>query len=155
MIRTVLVATDGSAAAEVAVRTAADLRTSLGPTAYLHIAGVVHYADVPAVLAKQPDGAPDLLGDQIAEALAEAAAIAQVAGVPFEVHRVEGDIVAAIMACAEAVKADILVSGALGRGRLARFVLGSITEKLVRTTHLPVVVVTRDSEVHGEALSTS
>jgi hypothetical protein len=29
-------------------------------------------------------------------------------------------------------------------------VLGSITEKLVRTTTLPVVVVTRNSEVHGE-----
>ena len=151
MIRTVLVATDGSEAAEVAVRTAAELALSLGPTAYLHIAGVVHYADVPSVLAKHPEGAPDLLGDQIADALASAAQIAQAAGVPFEAHRVEGDIVAAILACAEAVKADILVSGALGRGRLARFVLGSITEKLVRATTLPVVVVTRNSEVHGEA----
>jgi nucleotide-binding universal stress UspA family protein len=150
MIRTVLVATDGSEAAEVAVRTAAELTLSLGPKAYLHIAGVVHYADVPSLLAKHPAAAPDLLGDQIAEALASATVIAQGAGVPFEVHRVEGDIVDSILACADAVKADILVSGALGRGRLARFVLGSITEKLVRSTTLPVVVVTRNSEVHGE-----
>jgi nucleotide-binding universal stress UspA family protein len=151
MIRTVLVATDGSEAAEVAVRTAAELTLSLGPKAHLHIAGVVHYADVPSVLAKHPAAAPDLLGDEIAVALASAITIAQAAGVPFEVHRVEGDIVDSIIACAEAVKADILVSGALGRGRLARFVLGSITEKLVRTTTLPVVVVTRNSEVHWEA----
>ena len=151
MIRTVLVATDGSPAAEVAVRTAAELTLSLGPKAHLHIAGIVHYADVPIVLAKHPAGAPDLLGDEIAAALASATKIAQAAGVPFEVHRVEGEVVDSIIGCAEAVKADIIVSGALGRGRLARFVLGSITEKLVRTTTLPVVVVTRNSEVHGEA----
>ena len=145
MIRIVLVATDGSEAAEVAVRTAADLTLSLGPEAYLHVAGVVQYAEVPAMLAKHPAGAPDLLGDQIADALASATALAQAAGVPFEVHRVEGEVVESILACAEAVKADILVAGALGRSRLARLVLGSITEKLVRSTNLPVVVVHRDS----------
>jgi nucleotide-binding universal stress UspA family protein len=152
MIRTVLVATDGSEAAEIAVRTAAELTLSLGPDAYLHIAGVVHYAEVPGMLAKQPAGAPDLLGDEIAEALEAAKAIAQASGAPFEVHRVEGEVVESILACAEAVKADILVAGALGRNRLARLVLGSITEKLVKSTNLPVVVVHRvtgDPEHNG------
>jgi nucleotide-binding universal stress UspA family protein len=143
MIRIVLVATDGSEAAEVAVRTASELTLSLGPDAYLHIAGVVHYADVPGMLGKRPAGAPDLLGDEIAEALEAATAIARSTGVAFEVHRVEGEVVESILACAEAVKADILVAGALGRNRLARLVLGSITEKLVRSTNLPVVVVHR------------
>jgi len=145
MICIVLVATDGSEAAEVAVRTAAELTLSLGAQGYLHIAGVVHYAEVPGMLGKHPVGAPDLLGDEIAEALEAAQAIAQAAGVPFEVHRVEGEVVESILACAEAVKADILVAGALGRSRLARLVLGSITEKLVRSTNLPVVVVHRGS----------
>jgi nucleotide-binding universal stress UspA family protein len=145
MIRTVLVATDGSDAAEVAVRTAVDLTLSLGPDARLHVAGVIHYAGVPEVLAKQPAGAPNLLGDEIGHALETATAIARAAGVPFEVHRVEGEVVESILACAEEVKADILVAGALGRSRLARLVLGSITEKLVRSTNLPVVVVHRDN----------
>jgi len=150
MIRTVLVATDGSEAAEVAVRTATELVASLGPEASLHIAGVVHYAEVPGMLAKHPAGAPDLLGDEIAEALDCATAIAAAAHVPFQVHRVEGEVVESILGCADAVKADILVAGALGRSRLARLVLGSITEKLVRSTTLPVVVVHRNSIIPEE-----
>jgi len=148
MIRIVLVATDGSEAAEAAVRTAVDLAISLGPDARLHVVGVVHYAGVPELLGKQPPGAPDLLGDQIDAALASAAEAARAAGAPIELHRVEGEVVESILACAEEVHADILVAGALGRSRLARLVVGSITAKLVRSTHLPVVVVR--SEQNGK-----
>jgi nucleotide-binding universal stress UspA family protein len=144
MIRTLLVATDGSEAAEAAVRTAIDLVLSLGPDARLHVVGVVHYVGVPGVLGKQPPGAPDLLGEQIDAALAEASADAREAGVAFEIHRVEGEVVESILACAASVGADLLVAGALGRSRLVRLVLGSITAKLVRSTHLPVVVVRSD-----------
>jgi nucleotide-binding universal stress UspA family protein len=145
MIRTILVATDGSEAAEAAVRAAADLVLSLGPQAKLHVAGVVHYADVPGMLAKHPAAAPDLLGEEIAQALETATAIARAAGVAFEVHRLQGEIVESILTCAASVGADMLVAGALGRSRLVRLVLGSIAGKLVRSSPLPVVLVHRQA----------
>ncbi|HTX58549.1 MAG TPA: universal stress protein [Verrucomicrobiae bacterium] len=143
MIRTVLVASDGSEVAQAAVCTAIELTQSFGPDARLHVVAVVSYLDVPGMLAKHPAGAPDLLGEQATTALDDASALAAASGVAYETHRLEGDAVESILACAEETGAQILVIGAHGRSRLVRLVLGSIAERLVRSTQLPVVVVRR------------
>ena len=56
-------------------------------------------------------------------------------------HLLTGDVVEAILACAAEVGADLLVAGMHGRNRLARLVIGSVTGRLVRTSHLPILVV--------------
>ncbi|MBV8490379.1 MAG: universal stress protein [Candidatus Eremiobacteraeota bacterium] len=143
MIRTVLVATDGSDAALDAVRTAADLARSLGPDARLHVVSAVDYIAVPGPLGKAPDGAPDLLKEQANEALEAArAAVSAGGGVPrAEFHVVAGDVVDGVLDCAREVGADILVAGFHGRNRLVRIVMGSVVGRLVRASPVPVVVV--------------
>jgi nucleotide-binding universal stress UspA family protein len=141
MIQRVLVATDGSEAAMAAVNTAVELTRSLGADASLHIASVIAYAAVPSMLAKQPAGAPDMLGEESEEALQLAAAAAFAQGVEVRTHLLSGEVVAALLTCASEIEADILVAGYHGRNRLARLVMGSISGDLVRSTTLPVVVV--------------
>lgn len=141
MIRTVLVATDGSDASLAAVRTAVDLTTSLGPQARLHVAAVVDYAGVPEVLAKHPPDVPDLLTDEAESALESAMMIVTGAGLAAERHLLHGEVVGALLECAAEVSADILVAGFHGRNRLARIVMGSVVGNIVRSTTLPVVVV--------------
>lgn len=141
MFRCVLVATDGSDASLAAVQTAATLACSLGPESQLHVAAVVDYAGVPGLLAKQPAAAPDLLTDEAEDALNRASEIVAEAGITAERHLLHGEVVEALLACATAVGADILVAGFHGRNRIARLVIGSVAGKLVRSTDLPVVVI--------------
>jgi len=144
MFRTVLVATDGSDEALTAVRKAVELTQSLGAGARLHIASVIAYAGIPQILAKQPPDAPDLLSDQAQEALQLAAADAFAAGLQPETHLLTGEVVPALLECAEKTGTDVLVIGFRGRNRLAAIVMGSVAGTLVRTTTLPVLVVRSD-----------
>jgi nucleotide-binding universal stress UspA family protein len=141
MIRCLLVATDGSHEAMAAVRKGVELAQSLGAGASLHAVSAVAYAEIPSVLAKQPANAPDLLSDNAQEALQLAAAEAYALGVEMETHLVNGDIVPAILKCADEIGADMLIAGYHGQNRLVRMVMGSVVGKLVRSTTLPVLVV--------------
>ena len=141
MFRTVLAATDGSDEALTAIRTAIELVLSLGAGASLHVASVIAYAGVPAILAKQPADAPDLLADQAQSALQLAGAAAYSAGIQAETHLLTGDIVPSLLECAEKIGADVLVAGYRGRNRLAAIVMGSVAGQLVRSTTIPVMVV--------------
>jgi nucleotide-binding universal stress UspA family protein len=134
-------ATDGSDAALAVLRTGAELVASLGTAAQLHVVSVVDYAGVPSMLAKQPPGAPDLLAEEAARALAQAEAFCAESGVPVRTHLLHGDVVEAILACAREVGADLLVAGLHGHNRLVRLVMGSHVGNLIRSTTLPVVVV--------------
>jgi nucleotide-binding universal stress UspA family protein len=146
MFRTVLVATDGSDEAMTAVRTAIELVLSLGPSAKLHVASVVAYAELPLMLAKQPADAPDLLADQAQGAIQLAAAAAFAAEVEVETHLLTGEIVPALLECAGRIEADVLVAGYRGRNRLAAIVMGSVAGQLVRSTTVPVMVVRTPAE---------
>jgi nucleotide-binding universal stress UspA family protein len=53
----------------------------------------------------------------------------------------EGPIVAGILDEARARSADMLVLGTHGRGGFERFVLGSVAEKVLRLSHLPVLTI--------------
>lgn len=141
MIRTVLVATDGSDEAMAAVRKAVELTLSLGAGAELHVVSVIDYAGIPGVLAKQPPDAPDLLAEQAQDALQMAAAAAFSSGLEVRTHLVTGEVVPAILTCAAEVGADLLVAGFRGRNRIVRLVMGSAVGTLVRSTTTPVMVV--------------
>lgn len=141
MFRTVLVATDGSDEAMTAVRAAIELVRSLGAGASMHVASVIAYADLPAMLAKQPTDAPDLLAEQAQSALQLAGSAAYAAGILVETHLLTGEIVPSLLECAEKTGADILVAGYRGRNRLAAIVMGSVAGQLVRSTTIPVMVV--------------
>lgn len=55
----------------------------------------------------------------------------------------------AIVRAAEEIGADLIVMGTRGRTSLGRLVLGSVTESVIRSTELPVLII-RTGEAHTE-----
>jgi glycine betaine transporter len=56
----------------------------------------------------------------------------------------EGAPAVEIVRVARERQIDLIVVGSHGRGVLARAIVGSIADKVVRTAHCPVLVVTHD-----------
>jgi nucleotide-binding universal stress UspA family protein len=63
------------------------------------------------------------------------------AGAKIRATALVGDAAREITALAEAEEADLIVMATHGRSGFARLVLGSITEKVVRTAACPVMVI--------------
>lgn len=57
----------------------------------------------------------------------------------------EGPITEAILETAKERKADLIFMGTHGRSGLARMVLGSVAESVLRQSHVPVMVVRRET----------
>jgi nucleotide-binding universal stress UspA family protein len=102
----------------------------------------------PAVLAEPPILFAEFAGD--AAATLEDAEVrlhdwlcpVRAAGVPCDVMVVDGSSPAArIVDAAERIGADLIVMGTHGRTGFERLLLGSVTEKVLRTTRRPVVTV--------------
>lgn len=134
----ILVPTDGSDGAVAAVDPALTLAGAYAST--LHTLSVV---DVKAL-------GPDVRTDIIIEGLEDAAASAveavehraSAAGIPAVETAVEiGYPYSEIQSYVEDHDIDLVVMGTHGRSGISRYLLGSVTEKLVRTCPVPVMTV--------------
>jgi nucleotide-binding universal stress UspA family protein len=63
------------------------------------------------------------------------------------------DVAGAIVAHAESTRADLLVLGTHGRSGFERFMVGSVTEKVLRRTPIPVLTVPPRADAPGRPLS--
>lgn len=72
--------------------------------------------------------------------LDEAMERAHAAGVTATKIVSSGDAARMLLVEAQARDVDLLIVGSLGRGRMARLLVGSVADKLVRTAHVPVLV---------------
>jgi nucleotide-binding universal stress UspA family protein len=146
MVRTVVVGTDGSPMGTAAVREAVDLARSAG--ARLHL--VTAFRDPRAVVAPSEVLVPvetsaahehvDLR--VVAEnVLLRAGRVAQEAGVEFETHDREEDPADAIIEVAAEQDADLIVVGDRGLKGVTRFLLGSVSNKVVQHAPCSVMVV--------------
>jgi nucleotide-binding universal stress UspA family protein len=141
--RNVIVGTDGSETAELAVRHAATLAKAFG--ARLTI--VTAYAPTPAApsdLAEVPEDLKWRITDSAAadERAESAQAIAKEVGVK-EVRRrtSSGDPATAIIEVAEDTGGDLIVVGSKGMSSPSRFVLGSVPNKVSHHTPCDVMIV--------------
>ncbi len=66
---------------------------------------------------------------------------ARAAGVPVRLEISDGDTVSEILRVARSLPADLLAMGTHGRGGFERWVLGSVTEKVLRKAPCPVLTV--------------
>ncbi len=143
----VLVATDGSASAEAAVRFAA--RIAAASRARLFVLNV---GSLPARLLRRPSRADLGLASTLNEAerlssqraLESARRAAERQGARFRCdYRTGGlePIAETISRAAERERADLVVVGSRGGNPLARWALGSIANRLVHTARRPVAVV--------------
>jgi nucleotide-binding universal stress UspA family protein len=136
-IRTILLASDLSQASTAAETLAFELASSLGSSVLL-----VSVIDPRGL--SMPGGGFRQRVDQ-ARAAREAAAQVIVdrgrrEGVPIRCLIWEGDPGESIVEAAEAEGVDLIVVGSHGRRGIDRFFMGSVSERVVRTASVPVLV---------------
>ncbi|MDE2483281.1 MAG: universal stress protein [bacterium] len=136
-----VVAIDGSRVAKHALAAALDLAAEMRTPAELHAVAVADYAMPPAGLAKAPADAPDLLGDEARVALDVACEIAAARGFTIEAHLLRGHVSVQILEFARSIGANLIAAGTHGRKGLARALVGSTCERLVRQAEIPVLTV--------------
>ena len=149
MYKVIVVGTDGSGRAGVAVRAALDLAKRTGAT--LHVVHVVRttptatvgaeYADLGAIAAANAE-----MHDQGDRICALVVTEAQREGVSARIHNVEGDPADVIVKVAQGVDADLLVIGNRGMTGVKRFVLGSVPNKVSHHCPCSLLIVDTDSE---------
>lgn len=93
-------------------------------------------AAYPALMPLAPTGR-----EQIETALHEALEPARRAGAPTRLEVREGDIAEEVLLAARGLTADMLVLGTHGHGGFRRFLLGSVTEKVLRRAPCPVLSI--------------
>jgi nucleotide-binding universal stress UspA family protein len=137
--RTVLVPTDGSDPASAALDLAVDVARA--EEAALHLLSVVDVASLGVDV--RADIAIDSLEESAREILETAERTATAAGVDPAATRVEFDtaIARAVRTYVADNDIDLIVVGTHGRTGFDRYVLGSVTEKLIRTATVPVLTV--------------
>mgnify|MGYP000150208067 CR=1 FL=1 len=140
MYECILVPTDGSAASERAVRHALELADVHGAT--LHALYVVDTGAMTGVTMETTwEGVSDMLYREGDDALDGVRAMADEAGVALETAVVEGSPAREIVRYAEGEDCDVVVMGTHGRGGIDRLLLGSVTERVVRSATVPVVTI--------------
>lgn len=110
---------------------------------------VVHVWDRPAYVGEQviahPDGTrrplTELIRDNAEREMAEFLARVASGGRQFAHSLISGDPVSAIVAEASKPGYDLLVIGSHGRSGMSKLLLGSVTEKLIRLSPIPVLTV--------------
>ncbi|HSK99808.1 MAG TPA: universal stress protein [Rubrobacteraceae bacterium] len=139
----ILLATDGSEEAQLALDTATDLAQKTDSELHIvHVWPVVRlYSNVDSALVGSVEGhkesrqaAQELLDEQVHEA---EKAGAKVAGS----HVEEGDPDREIVRLAEELGVGLIMVGSRGVGGIRRALMGSVSDSVVRHAHCPVMVV--------------
>ena len=144
MYKVIVVGTDGSARAGIAVSEALALAKSDG--AILH---VVHVWRKVALGGEHVDpaqvaAANAAIYDEGERICAQVAADTKREGVSTQIHNVDGDPADVLLTVAEATDADLLVIGNRGMTGVKRFVLGSVPNKVSHHCPCSLLIVNTD-----------
>ena len=142
MYQVIVVGTDGSERAGVAVEEALALADMTGAVLHgVHVRRPVlmtgtEHADAAAIVASNSDR--NVESERISE---EFLVGAERRGVTAEMHTFDGDPADALIRVAEAVRADLVVVGNRGMSGVRRFVLGSVPNKVAHHCPSSVLIV--------------
>lgn len=146
----ILIPTDGSDGVERAVRHAVDLAHAHGATLHaLYVVNTAGYGGLP--MDASFEGIDEMLRADAEEAVALVEAVADDYDVPIETAIIEGSPSREIVRYAEREGMDLVVMGTHGRGGIDRLLLGSVAEKVVRGSNVPVLTVRVGGEKPGAA----
>jgi nucleotide-binding universal stress UspA family protein len=145
MFKRVLIPTDGSKPARKAIKAGVRLAKGLGARVVgyyaLEIVQPYVYADgyiIDARVLKGFEARARAAGEKY---LAEVAKAAKAAGVPCELVMTKPETAATgIIGAARKKRCDVIFIGSHGRGELATLVLGSVTQKVLARSRIPVLV---------------
>jgi len=140
LYKKILIATDGSEYTKNSIDYGIDLAKST--QAKLHVIYVIDtaaFASIPMDAAWE--SMYELLKQEGDEATRYVAEKAEAEGLEVEKLTVEGHPAEEIIKYAEKNSMNLIVMGTLGKSGLDRFLLGSVAEKVVRASKIPVLVV--------------
>lgn len=143
MYQHILIATDGSDPADRAMKDGIALAKALGAKVLVVMVTRPWYAVAPGeLMIAFPEDEYMAGAKEVAEATLKAATeAAQAAGVPCETaHVIHDQIHRGIVETAENNKCDLIVIGSHGRSGLERLFLGSVTQKVLAQTTIPILV---------------
>lgn len=143
MYETILVPTDGSRGTERAVDHGLDIAKRYDATIHaLYVIDVADLMDVGYVGGRSDfEQTIEPLEDEAARAVGEIRERARQRNVNVITVVREGVPYETIVEYVDEVGADLVVMGTHGRSGLPRYLLGSVTEKVVRTADVPVLTV--------------
>ena len=137
----ILLAVDESAIGAAAVRHVAKLAKSLKATPQLHVLNVVPRLSKAAEKEFGKAGPDRYYQAQFEAALAPLRPLLKRTRLPVQERTATGDIVPTLLAEAKAAKADMIVIGSHGKGALKSLLVGSVTQKVIALSPVPVLVV--------------
>jgi nucleotide-binding universal stress UspA family protein len=144
-MKRILVATDGSAGSDRAIDYAAQMARSTG--ADLLIANVVGGYGLPDRLFAtfthaQQTWLRELLASMSADLLTKARDRARSLGAAtIQLESRSGEVAPTLIEIAREKQADIVIAGRRGAGRVASLLVGSVSQRLVGLSPLPVLIV--------------
>ncbi len=140
MFEKILAATDGSKHSEKAAKIAIDLaKLSSGTVTAIYVADTSRTSHLPDDMLLF--SIRELLMKEGNEALDFVEKMAKEAGVNFEKALVEGNPGEEIIHYAVKQGMDTIIIGSVGRTGLDKFLLGSVAEKVVRNSRIPVLTI--------------
>jgi nucleotide-binding universal stress UspA family protein len=138
MYDAILVPTDGSPAAERAVDHALELASTFDATVHaLYVVDAALYSSLEAGI----DSVIEALEDDGEAAVEAVKSRCEAAGIGAETAVLVGTVHRSIRDYVDEHDIDLVVMGTHGRQGIERFILGSVTERTVRLSDVPVLTV--------------
>jgi len=140
----ILLASDGSEEAELALEAASDLTNNTGSELHVVTVGGVEYRhgyDIPESgdLLKETFEAIELEAQEILDE--QVKKIEEARGTVTEAHLRMGRAAKEIVNLGEEIGAGLIIIGSRGRGGISRALMGSVSDSVIRHAHCPVLVV--------------
>ncbi|MDD5617044.1 MAG: universal stress protein [Candidatus Methanoperedens sp.] len=140
LYKRILIATDGSEYTKNSIDYGLELAKNTGAKVHvIYVIDTAAFASIPMDAAWE--SMYTLLKQEGDEATSQVADKANAEGLEVERNTVEGHPAEEIIKYAEKNSINLIVMGTLGKSGLDRFLLGSVAEKVVRTSKIPVLVV--------------
>lgn len=136
----ILVPTDGSDGMWPVIQHAVDLaRTHEAEIHGIYVVNTASYASFSMETAWE--GIGEMLRSEGQAALEEIETRAEAGNVPVETTLIDGSPSSEVIRYAEKTACDLIVMGTHGRGGIDRLLLGSVAERVVRSSKVPVLTI--------------
>lgn len=155
MLQRIMVASDGSDTSKSAARFAIDLAKMSGATmTAIFVADTARLQQITGyfMLPGIREGMRKGMIEAGEDALRQIQALAKKSGVNCEPMVVEGSPSVELLRISFYENVDLLVMGSIGKGGLNRFLLGSVAEKVVEHTRVPVLIVPSEGLSNNEGI---
>jgi nucleotide-binding universal stress UspA family protein len=149
VFRRILIATDGSENSRKAAKIGIELaKLSQGSVLIVYVTDIGRYVSSAGLIPTFGGVSPEVIDDIVAslkdageKATLQVDEMARANGVASEKLIVDGNPANEILRIAENNKIDVIVMGGIGKTGLEKFLMGSVAEKVVHNSKLPVLIV--------------